>query len=106
MRNRLREKWAAGEPTLGAWLTVPNPITVRLMKRHAARRIGVMLPSVLPTIRQSPAVSGAPDFRERLLRCGALRGRLRATLRRSPVSAGIDQLEPHQGLGPSGRRIS
>ena len=26
MKNRLKEKWAAGEPTYGAWLAIPSPL--------------------------------------------------------------------------------
>lgn len=33
MKNPLKQKWAAGEPTLGAWLTVPSSITAEMMAR-------------------------------------------------------------------------
>ena len=33
MLNRLKKKWAAGEPTLGAWLTVPSSVTAEMMAR-------------------------------------------------------------------------
>ena len=33
MENRLKMKWAAGEPTLGAWLTVPSAVLTEMMAR-------------------------------------------------------------------------
>ena len=28
MENRLKAKWAAGEPTFGVWLAIPSPVLV------------------------------------------------------------------------------
>ena len=33
MKNRLKEKWSAGEPTLGAWLTMPSTVAAEMMSR-------------------------------------------------------------------------